>query len=274
MEIPLIGLGTWELRGKQCQQVVKLALDIGYRHIDTAFAYENHQDIAQGINGFPRKELFITTKLSLGQATTSVFLSQVNDREIRSSVEKTCDKALKELKTSYLDLFLIHWPERTRPLEKILQAMQSLVEKEKVRYVGVSNYTQSHLQDAYDAHLKVDFNQVEFHPYLFQKNLLEFCKKHGTKLISYRPFGKGKLLEEEPLFAKIGEKYGKTPAQVVLRWIIQKNIPVIPKASSKLHLQENFTIFDFTLTFAEESQINSLNRNYRYASVPWNEFDY
>lgn len=274
MEIPLVGLGTWELRGKECRKVVEQALAIGYRHFDTAFAYENHKDIAKGIKGFPREQIFITTKLALGQVTSKLSLSHVNDENIKASVEKTCNKALKELNTDYLDLFLIHWPERTRPLEKILEAMTDLIEKKKIRYVGVSNYTIHHLQDAYDANLKVDFNQVEFHPYLFQKELWEFCKKHRTRLVSYRPFGKGQLLQEEPLFEEIGKKYGKTAAQVVLRWITQKNIPVIPKASSEKHLQENLHIFDFTLTPSEEEQINTLNRNYRYADVEWAEFDY
>lgn len=152
--------------------------------------------------------------------------------------------------------------------------MIELIEKEKVHFVGVSNYTQHHLQDAYDANLKVDFNQVEFHPYLYQKDLWELCKQHGTRLIAYRPFGKGKLLQEEPLLDKIGAKYGKSPAQVVLRWIIQKNIPVIPKASSREHLLENIQIFDFALTQQEEEQINSLHRNIRYTNVEWSEFDY
>ena len=274
MEIPLIGLGTWKLEGKQCIKVVRQALDIGYRHIDTAFAYENHKEIALALRNFDREKLFITTKLGMGQVTKKLYLSQVNDVDVIRSVEETCELALKELEVDYLDLFLIHWPDRSRPLGATLEAMRRLVETGKVRSVGVSNYTQHHLQDAYGAGLNVPFNQVEFHPYLYQKELKEFCEKHGTRLIAYRPFGKGQLLKDEPFFDIIGKKHGKTGAQVILRWIIQKNIPVIAKASSEKHLKENFNIFDFELNSLEEQNIDRLNKNFRYCAGSWNEFDY
>ncbi|NGX27145.1 MAG: putative oxidoreductase [Chlamydiae bacterium] len=246
---------------------MKEALEIGYRHFDTAFAYENHKEIAKGIKGFDRKSLFITTKLAIG-------LGQIDDRKIEKSVEAACDLALKELNLEYLDLLLIHYPDRNRPLEQILEAMHALVDKGKIRYPGVSNYTKHHLQDAYDAGLSVPFNQVEFHPYFYQKDLLEFARKNGTELIAFRSFGKGELIHKEPLFAEIAKAHGKTPAQVVLRWVMQKKIPVIPKASSKKHLLENFSLFDFVLTPSEEEKIDMLNKNFRYCESDWNEFDY
>lgn len=264
MEIPLIGLGTYSLREKECTEIVKMALDIGYRHIDTAFAYENHKAIAKGIKNFNREKLFLTTKLWMRQEVSNV----------EKAVEELCDQALNELNCEYLDLLLIHWPDRALPMEAILEAMFQLVDKGKIRSPGVSNYTIHHLQDAYDAGLKVPYNQVEFHPYLYQKELLEFSKLHGTQLIAYRPFGKGKLLQEEPLFKEIGEHHNKTSAQVILRWILQKNIPIIPKASSQTHLIENFNLFDFELTSEEEAQMDQLNKNYRFCTGDWNEFNY
>ncbi|NGX40170.1 MAG: putative oxidoreductase [Chlamydiae bacterium] len=274
MKIPLIGLGTWGLWGAECERIVRLALEIGYCHIDTAFAYENHKQIAKAIRGFPREELFLTTKFALGQVTKTMTLSQVDDKRILKSLEKTCDKALKELGTDYLDALLIHWPNRERPIVEILAAMHRLADKGKIRYPGVSNYTIHHLQDAYDAGLSVPFNQVEFHPHLYQKELLDFCQSHGTQLIAYRPFGKGKLLGEEPLFAELGQKYGKSPAQIILRWIIQKKVPVIPKASSEDHLRENFTIEDFSLSEEEEKSIDLLDQQKRYTNPTWGDFKY
>ncbi len=267
MEIPLIGLGTWLLQGKECEKVVKMAIDIGYRHIDTAFAYENHKEVGKAIKGWDREKLFLTTKLGIG-------FSQVDDASVERSVEKACDLALKELDTDYIDLFLIHWPDRKRPLEEILAALHKMVEKGKVCNPGVSNYTEHHLQDAYDVGLQVPFNQVELHPYLNQEKLRVFCDKHGTKLIAFRPFGKGLLLREESLFDEIGKGYGKTGAQVILRWITEKGIPVIVKGSSRMHLSENFNCLDFDLTPQDLDQINLLNKDFRYCSKEWSEFDY
>ncbi len=267
MKIPLIGFGTWQLHGEECRRAVQLALDTGYRHIDTAYHYENQREVAKAIKGFPREELFLTTKLAIG-------LTQIDDQNIEESVAAALDEALRELETDYLDLLLIHYPDRSRPLEDILAAMHKQVEMGKLRYPGVSNYTKHHLQDAYDKKISVPFNQVEFHPYLYQKDLWEFAEKHGTQLIAHRPFGKGMLLREEPLFEEIGKKHGVLPAQVVLRWIVQKGIPVIPKASSKKHMEENISIFHFSLTEEEMKQIDSLNKNFRYCQVDWSEFDY
>jgi len=259
-EMPLIGLGTYQLVGGLCRKVIEMALDIGYRHIDTAIDYGNHAEIAKGIKGFDRTKLFITSKFFL-------------DLTDESAVDEICAKALNELKIDYLDLMLIHWPDRSKPMDKILAALAKVVQTGKIRSYGVSNFTEHHLEDMYNAGLKVPYNQVEFHPFLYQKHLLDFCRKNGTQLVSYRPLGKGQLVKEF-VFAEIGDKYGKTPAQVILRWVIQQGIPVIPKASSEKHLRENFNIFDFELTEAEVLKINGLNQNIRYCNTDWSEFSY
>lgn len=265
MKIPLIGFGTWELRGRACLEAVRIALDVGYRHFDTALYYENHKEVGKALQGVDREKIYVTSKFKI---------ESIDDNDIFRSVEELCDLALKELNTEYVDLFLIHWPDHTRPMEAILEATWRLVEKGKIRTPGVSNYTIHHLQDAYDAGLKVPFNQVEFHPYLYQKDLLEFGRQHGTEIIAFRSLGKGQLLLDEPLFTEIGKAHGKTAAQVLLRWTIQKNIPIIPKASSRERISENFTIMDYTLSPNEVEKIDQLNKDFRYCGAEDNEYNY
>ncbi|MDR2539135.1 MAG: aldo/keto reductase [Chlamydiales bacterium] len=255
--VPLIGLGTWELSGKLCISTVKIALELGYHHIDTALIYENHRDIAMAIRGFNRKELFITSKFFLDQ----------------KSAEESCDLALQELHLDYLDLFLIHWPDREKPMIKVLREMEKLKKQGKVHCIGVSNFTIHHLQDTIDQGLQIDYNQVEFHPYLYQKKLWQFCQNRQIGLIAYRPLGKGELVQEE-IFKQIGDKYGKTSAQIILKWLIQKEIAVVVKASSKQHLQENFHVFDFFLHSEDMQKIDELNRNQRFCETDYSDFNY
>ncbi len=265
MDLPPIGLGTWELRGSQCTRIVENALDLGYKHIDTAHFYENHEAIAQALKGHDRHSLYITSKLAIDE---EVDLSSIED-----SVYRACEKALKELKTDYLDLYLIHFPDQNFPLETIFVAMQNLVHQGKIHKAGVSNFTIHHLEDLRKAHLIPFANQVEFHPHLNQQALLDECNKHNIRLISFRSFGKGKLLEE-PLFNQIGAQYNKTGAQVILRWLFQKGIASIPKGSSTEHLKENFAIFDFSLTEEEMNKLDKLNKNRRYCLADSPEYNY
>jgi 2,5-diketo-D-gluconate reductase B len=260
LSMPLVGLGTYELIGEVCTRAVKNALEIGYRHIDTAHLYENHTAIAKAIADFPRDQLFLTSKLALGQLD-------------KLSVAEACHLALTELGVDYLDLYLVHWPDRKRPMGTILQEMAELVQQGKVRHIGGSNFTIHHLQDALDLKIPLVANQVEFHPYLYQKELLKLCNEKKIQLISYRSFGKGALLKD-PLFREIGQKHGKTSAQVVLRWTVQKGIPVIPRSSSETHLRENFDLFDFTLTGDEMQQIDQCDRGQRFCAPDVADFSY
>ncbi len=264
MAIPPIGLGTWELRGRECTKIVKLALSLGYRHIDTAHSYSNHKAIRAAIAPFDRHQLFLTSKLAL---------DQVDLKKIPSSVERACNLALEELGLEYLDLYLMHWPNHTLPLSKIFFAMQNLKEKGKIRDVGVSNFTTHHMRDLLRDGGRPAFNQVEFHPYLSQKELLKYGHDHGITLISYRPFGQSKLLME-PEFAKIGKKYKKSSAQTILRWLLQKQVPTIPKASSETHLRDNLDIFDFSLSPSEMKSLDGLNRNKRFCGEDDPELNY
>lgn len=255
-KVPLVGLGTWELSGASCVSTVKIALDLGYRHIDTALIYDNHQDIAKAIAGFNREELFITSKFLLDQ-----------------NAKESCDRTLQELSLNYLDLFLIHWPDREKPINQFLREMQKLKSKGDIHHIGVSNFTIHHLQDALDQGIQIDYNQVEFHPYLYQKELWEFCQNHQIGLIAYRPLGKGELIREKT-FEEIGNKYQKTPAQIILKWLVQKNISVVVKGSSKKHLEENLHIFDFCLQLEDMTKIDKLHRNKRFCKTDYSDFDY
>lgn len=259
MSIPLVGLGTWEIRGELCLKVVQEALEWGYRHIDTAHLYENHKEIGQVLQGWPRHEIFLTSKFLISQLDGS-------------SVQELYERALDELQTDYLDLFLLHYPDRNAPLRKILEELEALKERTNVRATGVSNFTIRHLQDMLSWGLHPAVNQVEFHPFLYQKELLSFCQKEKILLVSFRTFGKGALVKE-PQLLPIAAKYHKTPAQILLRWCIDKGVPVIPKASTTIHLKENLHL-DFTLTPADTHFLDTLPTIHRYCQTKWADFNY
>lgn len=264
MKLPLLGLGTWDLRGHECTETVKRALEIGYRHIDTSIDYENQEAIKKAIKGFDRKQLFITSKFEL---------DMLDFKRMAQSVEETCDLALKQLGTDYVDLYLIHWPHKEMPMSEVFRAMETLIKKGKIHKAGVSNFTIHHLENLLNDGCKPAANQVEFHPYLYQKELWDYCKTEKIQLIAYRPFGKGAILKD-PVLKKIGIAHGKSPGQVVLRWFFQKEIPTIPKAGSEKHLIENFNTMDFELSLHEIHQIDKLHQNKRFCGSENAEFDY
>lgn len=256
--MPQIGLGTWELKGEKCAEVVEMALEIGYRHIDTAHMYENHREIGNAIKSFPREKLFLVSKFMPTQMG-------------KMTVEETCDLALEELGTDYLDLYLLHYPDRTLAMNKILSDLAELKEKGKVGEWGVSNFTRRHLQDTLDGGLHPACNQVEFHPHLYQKELLDFCHEHNITLVSYRSLGKGKLVHDS-VVKDIAEKEGRTPAQILLRWCWEKGVAVIPKASTRERLLENFSL-DFKLRNEDLMTLDHLGTK-RLCNPVWQDFDY
>lgn len=231
--IPWLGLGTWMLRGEECSRAVKEALNAGYRHIDTAIAYENHEAVAKGIEGFDRSSFFLTTKFSLGIGPGIYGVPEIDVSDIAGSARRAVDRVLNELKTPYIDAYLIHWPNFEMPMEEILEA---LLECKEVKAVGYSNASKKLVEESKFA----TYNQVELHPYLQQRELFV----DGVQTVAYRPFGKGALLKQESLFSEMG----KSPSQIILRWFYQKQIPVVAKATSKEHILENANVFDFELT--------------------------
>jgi len=256
-EIPAIGLGTWDLRGGPCVRAVRDALDIGYRHIDTAEMYENEREVGRGIkeSGIPRDEIFLTTKLWTDHLTAR-------------TVPKSAEASLKRLGLDFVDLLLIHWPNERVPLTETLAAMERLREAGKVRRIGVSNFPPPLWREALAlAPARVD--QVEFHPFLNQAALLRFAAERDLELIAYTPLAKGRVADE-PKIAATAEAHGRTPAQVALRWLIQHpRVAAIPKAARREHLEENFRVFDFELDENEMRTLSSLGKNLRFVDPGW-----
>ena len=261
-KIPALGLGTSGLRGKQCTEVVKKALELGYRHIDTADMYGNHQAIAEALNetDIEREKLFITSKI------------RSEDLEYKQ-LKKSADRLLDELDIEYFDLLLIHWPSPDIPVEESLKAMKELKEAGKTRNVGVSNFTIPLLKEALDAYPDlITVNQVEFHPTLYQKELLDFAFKNDIILTAYSPLAQGEVFNNSVL-KDLGEKYDKTPAQLALRWLIEKNIIAIPKASSEAHLKNNLDVFDWNFPVDAAREMELLDQNNRLIDPGYPDFD-
>ena len=261
-KIPALGLGTSGLRGKECTEIVKKALKIGYRHIDTADMYRNHRAIAEALNQaeIDRKQLFITSKI------------QSQDLEYKE-LKKAAERLLNELDIEYLDLLLIHWPNPEIPVEESLKAMKELKEAGKVKNIGVSNFTVPLLKEALEAYPDlITVNQVEFHPTLYQKELLDFAFKNDIILTAYSPLAQGEVFENSVL-KNLGEKYDKTPAQLALRWLIEKNIAAIPKASSEAHLKNNLEVFDWDFPIDAAREMELLDQNNRLIDPGYPDFD-
>lgn len=253
MKMPVIGLGTWNLRGKECFEATISALEIGYRHIDTAEMYENESEIGDAITQslVPRSEIFLTTK---------VWSNHLQYQDVIRSLESS----LKKLKTDYVDLYLIHWPNPNIPLSDTFKAMSYLKNKGMLKFIGVSNFDKDLLLKAQQiSSLPIMNVQVEYHPFLDQNSILSYCQKNNISLTAYCPLARGRDLNN-PTLEKIANKYNKTVPQVMLRWLIQqKNVVAIPKAKSAEHQRINFEIFDFQLSPEEMNTIFQLNRGQR-----------
>jgi 2,5-diketo-D-gluconate reductase B len=247
-KVPSLGLGTWRLTGGKCARAVERALVLGYRHIDTAQIYGNEEQVGQGIQnaGVDREEVFLVTKV-----WTSSF-------SYKRTIESTRE-SLRKLGTDYVDLLLMHWPNPSVLLEETLDAMTELQNEGSVRHVGVSNFSPSMVEEA-ARHANVFCNQVEYHPYKGQDELLEQARDMDYLLTAYSPVAKGAILNDRTLLG-IGEAHGKTSAQVALRWLIQQEkIAAIPKATSEDHLKSNLNVFNFELSNEEMERISGLRR--------------
>lgn len=252
LKMPLIGLGTWKLYAEECKSTVKTALELGYRHIDTADEYQNHEAIGKAIKSFPRNELYLTTKVA------------VHDL-LPSQVEAAVPRFLKELQTDYIDLLLIHWPNPNVDLVETLKTMVSFQKQGLVRSIGISNFVRFHLEMLAPYQFPILTNQIELHPYLQRRSLVALCKKMGITVTAYRPLAKG-AFEQDPILQEIGKFYGKSASQVALRWLIEQDIAAIPKAASLQHMKDNLDIFDFKLSPSEMLQIEKLDQGKRFCA--------
>lgn len=252
LKMPLIGLGTWKLHGKECEKTIQTAFDLGYRHIDTADEYQNHETIGKATQNLPRKELYLTTKLSVRDL-------------LPNQVKAAVPRFLEELKTDYIDLLLIHWPNPDVDLVETLETMILFQKQGLVKSIGVSNFVRFHLEMLKPHHFPILTNQIELHPYLQRKALVALCKELGIAITAYRPLAKG-AFEEDPILQEIGKAHNKSASQVALRWIIEQDIAVIPKSSSLKHLKDNLDIFDFSLSPSEKLQIEKLDQGKRFCA--------
>lgn len=251
--MPALGFGTWDLRGREATRAVRFALEAGYRYIDTAEMYGNEEAVGEGIRAadVDRDGVFVTTKIWHNHLQAE-------------ALERTVRQSLERLGTGYVDLLLIHWPNPGVPLAETLGAMAELREAGVIRSLGVSNFTVELVEEAAEnSPAPVFCNQVEYHPYLSQAPVLECCRHHDILLTAYCPLARGMVFSDETL-KEIGERHGKGPGQVALRWLLQQDgVAAIPRSTSENHIEENFHIFDFELADDEMERIFELQRGHR-----------
>jgi len=250
VKIPRLGLGVYQASpGESTLRAVKYALKIGYRLIDTAWLYGNEGDVGRAIleSDIERDEIFITTKV------------WNSDQGYRSTLS-ACERSLQRLGLPYVDLYLIHWPVEGQGKDT-WKAMIQLLREGKTRAIGVSNYEISHLQEIFQNFDVIpSVNQVEFHPFLFQEKLLEFCKNSNIQLEAYSPLTRGQRLDH-PTLAGLAKKYGRNSAQILIRWSLQHGLVVIPKSIHENRIMENIQVFDFQLEESDMNLLNSLNED-------------
>ena len=259
IEIPRLGLGTYNItRKKDVDRAIHSALEAGYRLIDTAAAYYNEREIGEAIKSstVTREEIFITTKLD-------------NSDHGYKSTFRAFEQSLSRLDTDYVDLYLIHWPISRRRNES-WKAMEELLEKGKCKAIGVSNYMINHLEDLKkNSSVLPAVNQIEFNPFVFEREVKEYCQNLGVAVEAYTPIARGRKFKHEDI-KRLSDKYGKTEAQVMLRWGIQHNVIVIPKSSSPERIKENADIFNFNISDEDMGVMNSLDEDLRYSPDPHN----
>jgi diketogulonate reductase-like aldo/keto reductase len=247
-QIPVLGFGTWKLSGGEAVRSVDFAINNGYTHIDTAQIYENEAEVGEGIknSGMARDKIFLTTKIW-------------RNHFAGGSVMKSIDESLKKLKSDYVDLLLVHWPFPETPVAEMVEGVMEAQAAGKARLIGVSNFTVAQMEEALKVSGgKICNNQVEYHPYLSQKPVLDFIRRNGMALTAYSPIARGKAAKDATL-KEIGLKYGKSAGQVCLRWLVQQDgVIAIPKSATPENIRNNIDIFDFELSADDMSKIYAL----------------
>lgn len=248
--IPALGFGTWQLVGETCENMVKEALKIGYRHIDTASTYENESEVGRALkdSAVSRNEIFLTSKVW-------------PDDFAPDDLQEAVDQSLKRLQTDYVDLLLLHWPNPEVPLEKTMRALCETKRAGKAKNIGISNFTIRLIKQAIEtADEPLAVNQIEYHPFLDQSQVKQVMDEEGLILTAYCPIAQGKVMDDKVL-KEIAQKHDKSPVQISLRWLMQqKNVCAVPRTSKPEHAKNNFEIFDFELSHKEIEQIDQLTQ--------------
>ena len=262
VKMPWLGLGVYKAaEGKEVEGAVRTALEVGYRSIDTASIYGNERGVGKAVreSGVPREEVFITTKVW-------------NDRQGYESTLQAFEESRQRLGVEYVDLYLIHWPVKGK-YKETWRALEKLYKDGWVRAIGVSNFQIHHLEDLMaDCEIRPMVNQVELHPRLTQEPLRDFCRKHQIQVEAWGPLMRGQIFDN-PVVVELSRKYGRTPAQILLRWDLQHGIVTIPKSVRPERIRENAGIFDFTLAEEDMAKLDALNENRRIGPDPDN-FDF
>jgi diketogulonate reductase-like aldo/keto reductase len=243
--VPKVGLGTWRAAEETCYRAVRTALEVGYRHVDTAQLYGNEREVGRALADapVPREDVFLTTKVDPTNRSYADIVTSVRE-------------SVSELGVESLDLLLIHWPHPLADLETTMAGLNAAVNEGLTDHIGVSNFGVERLERARELSAAPVFtNQVQFHPFYPQRELLSYCQREDVLLTAYSPLAHGGALRD-PLLAELGEQYGKSPAQIALRWATQhENVITIPKSTSEAHLRANLDVFDFALTRAEHDRV-------------------
>jgi 2,5-diketo-D-gluconate reductase B len=261
--IPLLGLGTWELRGRTCARIVEQAIRLGYRHIDTAQMYDNEREVGEGVraSGVKRNEVFVTTK---------IWPTHFSPPELA----RTAKDCLVRLRMSEVDLLLLHWPNPNIPLSETIGALCKVKRDGLARHIGISNFTVALVEEAVGlATEPLACNQIEVHPFLDQTKVIDACRKHGLAVVAYTPLARGRAMRD-PVLAEVGKQHGKSAVQACLRWLVQQDIVVIPRTEKVERLSSNAALFDFTLSEPEMKRIGGLAHpggrvvNYSFSGAP------
>lgn len=247
-ELPMAGVGTWQLSGDTVRETVRTGLDAGYGHVDTAEGYHNESEIGDALAEYDRDEFFLTSK---------VLPKHLN----YEAVIRSCEASLERLGVDYLDLYLIHWPNPAISLRETLNAMATLHDRGKVRNIGVSNFTSYQLSAAhYITDVPIAVNQIEYHPWNTQDRTVEYCRETDTVIEAAAPLARTEVFADETI-QEVAEKYDRSPAQIILKWSVENDVVVLPKSSSPEHVRSNLDLFDWTLDDEDRARIDAIDHH-------------
>lgn len=241
-EYPAIGFGTYRLKQDACFHAVRQAAELGYRVIDTATFYGNFEPIGRALKTFGRQNFYLISKVW-------------PDSQTPEGLKKDLAATLKQLQTDYLDLYLLHWPNSSIPIEATLQTMEELRKQGKIRHIGLSNVTVNHLKRALEVGVPISWVQVEMHPHFYDAELVQFCHAHSIGVQAWAPLGRGHL-SEDALLKEIGERYSKTASQVALKWSVQHGCLPLPMSRNREHIAQNMASLDFNLSETDMQRID------------------